>query len=69
METDIPAGGTPSGYGVKFFPPGNIMSGQNERSQLVVMQFVNGRTYIAWPTAIRTTDPLLPFPKGHAYAK
>ena len=69
METDIPAGGTPSGYGVKFFPPGNIMSGQNERSQLVVMQFVNGRTYIAWPTPIRTTDPLLPFPKGHAYAK
>ena len=45
------------------------MSGQNERSQLVVIQFVNGRTYIAWPTAIRTTDPLLPFPKGHIYAK
>ena len=45
------------------------MSGQNERSQLVVMQFVNGRTYIAWPTAIRTTDPVLPLPQGHAYAK
>jgi branched-chain amino acid transport system substrate-binding protein len=69
LESDIPVGGTPSGYGVKFLPPGNNMSGQNERSQLVVMQFVNGRTYIAWPTAIRTTDPVLPFPKGHAYAK
>ena len=69
LETDIAVGATPSGYGVKFYPPGHIMSGQNERSQLVVMQFVNGRTYIAWPTAIRTTDPLLPFPKGHIYAK
>lgn len=69
METDIPPGGTPSGYGVKFFPPGHAMAGQNERSTPVIMQFVNGRTYIAWPTAIRTTDPVLPLPKGHAFAR
>ncbi|MBL8378968.1 MAG: ABC transporter substrate-binding protein [Burkholderiales bacterium] len=69
METDIPAGGTPSGYGVKFFPPGHPMAGQNERSTPVIMQFVNGRTYIAWPSAIRTTDPVLPLPKGHAFAR
>jgi len=67
METDIPLGGTIQGYGVKFFPPGHQMAGQNERSFPVVMQYVNGRTYIAWPKAIRTTDPMLPFPKGHAY--
>ncbi|MFN0159844.1 MAG: ABC transporter substrate-binding protein [Burkholderiales bacterium] len=69
METDIPAGGTPSGYGVKFYPPGHAMAGQNERSTPVIMQFVNGRSYIAWPTAIRTTDPMLPLPKGHAFAR
>ena len=68
LETDIPAGGTIQGYGVKFFPPGTPMSGQNERSSPAVMQYVNGRTYIAWPAAIRTAEPILPFPKGHAYA-
>lgn len=67
LETDIPVGGTIQGYGVKFFPVGHPMAGQNERSSPVVMQYVNGRTYIAWPKAIRTTDPLLPFPKGHPY--
>jgi branched-chain amino acid transport system substrate-binding protein len=68
LETDIPVGGTIQGYGVKFFPPGSAMAGQSERSSPVVMQYVNGRTYIAWPTAIRTTDPILPFPKGHPFA-
>ena len=69
LETDIPMGGTIQGYGVKFFPPGTQMSGQNERSSPVVMQYVGGRTFIAWPTPIRTTDPVLPFPKGHPYAQ
>jgi branched-chain amino acid transport system substrate-binding protein len=68
LDTDIPIGGTIQGYGVKFFPPGNKMAGQNERSTPVVMQYVNGRTYIAWPDAIRTTDPIMPLPKGHPYA-
>jgi branched-chain amino acid transport system substrate-binding protein len=68
LDTDIPVGGTIQGYGVKFFPPGTKMAGQNERSTPVVMQYVNGRTYIAWPNAIRTTDPIMPLPKGHPYA-
>jgi branched-chain amino acid transport system substrate-binding protein len=68
LDTDIPVGGTIQGYGVKFFPAGNKMAGQSERSTPVVMQYVNGRTYIAWPNAIRTTDPILPLPKGHPYA-
>ena len=42
LETDIPEGGTMQGYGVKFFPPGSQMSGQNERSSPVVMQYVDG---------------------------
>jgi branched-chain amino acid transport system substrate-binding protein len=67
-ETDIPVGGTIQGYGVKFFPPGSSMAGQNERASMVVMQYVNGRIYVAAPKAIRTTDPIFPFPKGHPYA-
>jgi branched-chain amino acid transport system substrate-binding protein len=68
LETDIPEGGTIQCYGVKFFPPGTPMSGQNERSSPVVMQYIDGETKIAWPTKIQTTDPVLPLPAGHAYA-
>jgi branched-chain amino acid transport system substrate-binding protein len=68
LATDIPPGGTIQGYGVKFYPPGAAMAGQNERSSPVVMQYIDGETKIAWPGAIRTVDPVLPLPAGHAYA-
>jgi len=69
LETDIPEGGTVQGYGVKFNPPGHKMAGQNERSSPVVMQYIKGETKIVWPSAIRTFDPVLPLPAGHAYAR
>ncbi len=68
LETDIPVGGTVQGYGVKFFGPGTPMSGQNERSTPVVMQYVDGATKIVWPAEIKTAEPVLPLPAGHAYA-
>jgi len=68
LDTDIPVGGTLQGYGVKFYPPGHPLAGQNERAFPIVMQYVNGRARIAWPKEIATTDPILPFPKGHAFA-
>jgi branched-chain amino acid transport system substrate-binding protein len=68
LETDIPVGGTMQGYGVKFYPPGHPLAGQNERAFPIVIQYVNGRGRIAWPKEIQTTDPVLPFPKGHAFA-
>jgi branched-chain amino acid transport system substrate-binding protein len=67
LDTDIPVGGTIQGYGVKFFPPGTPMAGQNERSSPVVMQYNANDTYVVWPSAIKTKDPVLPLPKGHAY--
>ena len=69
LDTDIPIGGTTQGYGVKFFPPGTPMAGQNERSIAVVMQFVDGKTTVVWPKEIKTAEPVFPLPKGHAYAK
>jgi branched-chain amino acid transport system substrate-binding protein len=69
LDADIPVGGTVQGYGVKFFPPGTPMAGQNERSTPVVMQFVSGETKVVWPSAIKTADPVVPLPKGHAYAR
>ena len=69
LDADIPEGGTIQGYGVKFFPPGHKMSGQSERSSPAVMQFVKGQTKVVWPQSIKTADPVLPLPKGHAYAR
>ena len=69
LETDIPVGGTIQGYGVKFYGPGTPMSGQNERSSPVVMQYIGGETKVVWPAAIKTADPVLPLPKGHIYAR
>ena len=68
LETDIPVGGTIQGYGVKFYPPGSPMAGQNERSSPVVMQYNANDTYVVWPAAIKTKEAVLPLPKGHTYA-
>ncbi len=68
LDTDIPVGGTIQRYGVKFFPPGHQLSGQNERSEMVVMQYINNDTKIVWPAVIKTADPVLPLPKSHTYA-
>lgn len=69
LETDIPEGGTVQGYGVKFNPPGHIMSGQNDRSSPVVMQYNGRETAIVWPKSIKTKEPVMPLPKGHVYAQ
>jgi len=68
LDTNIPVGGTIQGYGVKFYPPGSEMAGQNELSSPVVMQYTGGKTRIVWPTAIKTADPVLPIPKSSAYS-
>jgi branched-chain amino acid transport system substrate-binding protein len=67
LDVDIPAGGTIQGYGVKFYPPGTPLSGQNERSTPVVMQNAGERITVVWPTNIRTQDPVFPLPKGSVY--
>jgi branched-chain amino acid transport system substrate-binding protein len=68
LETDIPEGGTTQGYGVKFFPPGTQLAGQNERSTPVVMQNAGEHISVVYPTNIRTQDPVLPLPKSSVYA-
>jgi len=68
LDTDIPDGGTIQGYGVKFHPPGHEMSGQNERSSPVVIQYIGGDSKIVWPPRLRTADPVLPLPKTHSYS-
>jgi branched-chain amino acid transport system substrate-binding protein len=68
LDVDIPDGGTIQGHGVKFYPPGTPLAGQNERSTPVVMQYNDGQTTIVWPSNIRTHEPVLPLPGSSPYA-
>jgi branched-chain amino acid transport system substrate-binding protein len=68
LDLDIPAGGTIQGHGVKFYRPGTPLSGQNERSTPVVMQYNGTRTTVIWPNNIRTHEPVLPLPGSSPYA-
>src|SRR5262249_46358953 len=69
LDVDIAPGGTIQGYGVKFYPPGSEMSGQNERSTPVVMQYAGEHISVVWPGNIKTQDAVMPLPKSSAYAK
>jgi branched-chain amino acid transport system substrate-binding protein len=68
LDVDIAPGGTIQGYGVKFYPPGTPLAGQNERSTPVVMQNAGEHISVVWPTSIRTQDPVFPLPKSSVYA-
>ena len=68
LDVDIPPGGTIQGYGVKFYPPGTQLSGQNERSTPVVMQNAGEHISVVWPTNIKTQEPVLPLPASSIYA-
>jgi len=68
LDIDIPPGGTIQGYGVKFYPPGQPLAGQNERSTPVVMQFAGEHIAVVWPDNIKTQDPVLPLPASSIYA-
>jgi branched-chain amino acid transport system substrate-binding protein len=68
LDVDIAPGGTIQGYGVKFYPPGTQMAGQNERSTPVVMQNAGEHISVVWPNNIKTQDPVLPLPASSVYA-
>jgi branched-chain amino acid transport system substrate-binding protein len=67
-ETDIPEGGTMQGYGVKFYPPGHPMAGQNERSFPTVFEVIEGKFEVVWPKSVQTHAPLLPLPASSPLA-
>jgi branched-chain amino acid transport system substrate-binding protein len=67
-DTDIPEGGTLQGYGVKFYPPGHEMAGQNARAFPVVYQAQTGRFEIVYPKSVQAKDPVLPLPASSPFA-
>jgi branched-chain amino acid transport system substrate-binding protein len=68
LEMDIPDGTTPSGYGMKFAPPDHEYSGQNQRCYPVVMQWLDQKVQVVWPSALKSMEPSLPMPSDHALA-
>jgi len=59
LALDIPFGGTPLGWGVKFVGPGNEMQGQNERAFPVAQQWQDGKLAVVAPENVKTSDPVL----------
>ncbi|MCK1737565.1 ABC transporter substrate-binding protein [Bradyrhizobium sp. 138] len=68
LDTDIPEGGTMLGFGVKFYGEGTPMSGQNERSFPVVIQYLDDKSHVVWPKSQAQRDAVLPLPKGTTYS-
>ena len=68
LETDIPEGGTVQGFGVKFFPPGHAMAGQNERASMPVMQYADKLPHIVWPPLVATRAPVMPLPSSNGFS-
>ncbi|MFZ3236873.1 MAG: ABC transporter substrate-binding protein [Stellaceae bacterium] len=68
LEVDVPLGGTLQGYGVKFAPPEDAMSGQNVRALPVVMQNRGKDITVVWPSQISTAAPVMPLPASSPYA-
>src|SRR5437588_10717408 len=68
LDTDIPEGGTMLGYGVKFYGEGTQMSGQNERSFPVVLQYIDDKSYVVWPKSQMQRETVLPLPKGTTFS-
>jgi branched-chain amino acid transport system substrate-binding protein len=68
-ETDIPEGGTMQGYGVKFYPPGHPMAGQNMRSIAAVFQVVDGEFKHVYPPVVASlANPPVLLPASSPFA-
>jgi branched-chain amino acid transport system substrate-binding protein len=65
LETDIPLGQTPIGWGVKFAPPGDPDEGTNTRVYNTGMQWQEGGKFVTvWPRAAAAGEiKYIPLPK------
>lgn len=60
MKTNIPDGGTPQGFGVKFSGAYDKLVGENTRAKSVIMQWQGGVLKVVWPKALSTSTPIAP---------
>lgn len=69
METDLPAGTTIQGFGVRFHPKENPMAGQNMRAVPAIRQVFDEGLAIVWPSVMKTKDAVAPLPPTSPYHK
>ncbi len=69
LSIDIPEGTTPTGWGVKFAPPGHRSQGTNLRAKPIVMQWFDRDQYAVWPIAAAVKDMVIPLPSWEERAK
>jgi ABC-type branched-subunit amino acid transport system substrate-binding protein len=68
MDTDLPAGATMLGFGVKFEGEGMALRGQNDRAFPVVIQYIDDKSYVVWPKSQQQREPVLKLPASSPYA-
>jgi ABC-type branched-subunit amino acid transport system substrate-binding protein len=68
MDTDLPAGATLLGFGVKFEGEGMALRGQNDRAFPVVIQYIDDKSYVVWPKSQQQREPVLKLPASSPYA-
>jgi branched-chain amino acid transport system substrate-binding protein len=56
---DIPNGGTPLGWGVKFAGDGDPMQGQNLRAFPTAQQWQDGKLVVVAPAQVKTADAIM----------
>ena len=56
------------GFGVKFEPEDQSMAGQNDRAFPVVVQYIDDKAYVVWPTSQQQREPVLKLPASSPYA-
>jgi len=69
LAIDIPEGKTPTGWGVKFAPPGHPSMGTNLRAKPIVMQWFEQEQYAVWPALAAVKDMVIPLPSWEERAK
>lgn len=69
LALEIPEGGTPLGFGVKFAPPGHPHAGHNLSAFGIIQQYQEGKRYVVYPNKYALRSPLLPLPTWEERAK
>src|SRR5438105_12796332 len=68
LEVDLPEGGTMLGFGVKFEGESGAMAGQNDRAFPVILQYIDDKPYLVWPTSQQQRGAVLRLPGTSPYA-
>ena len=56
-KVNVPTGGTPQGFGLKF-----TSTGDNADAQSVIMQWQNGNLVVVYPSQLAVAQPIYPMP-------